>query len=160
MQTNDYVYFILNKDKQLVKIGHTKNPTKRLWQLQSETKDRLEFAAIFSSVLLERSLHDYFAEERVEGEWFTFSSRLLETIKRSKGAGKLVLPHYGSVLPELAEVSEDILPFPLKKRISFYFRLAKNLTRFDIELTYTLLGYRSTFVYFVTHLIRRIRRDN
>jgi len=69
------IYVILSAD--LVKIGISRNPLKRLSSLRTGNGNKLALVAQCSGVLAdERRLHRFFREERVEGEWFRLSPRL------------------------------------------------------------------------------------
>jgi hypothetical protein len=65
------VYFIRNQ-KDHVKIGHSKDPRKRLADLQSACSDRLRLGLIVASWgrLEEQALHKRFGAFRIRGEWF------------------------------------------------------------------------------------------
>lgn len=85
------VYFIQACNTEgLIKIGHTKNVTKRLSELQtgSGSKLRLLHAIDCTSKLaaqtVERSLHEIFAYGKRKGEWFTQSSPLRTIIGKLK----------------------------------------------------------------------------
>lgn len=78
---NKYVYFILNKNDNTVKIGYTKNnPIKRLKQLQTGSSNNLELLYYFNvdSIATEKYLHRYFDFDRVRdnGEWFNYSDNI------------------------------------------------------------------------------------
>ena len=74
-----------------IKIGHTRErPHRRLEGLQTGNSRvlRLVAAIPFSDAALERWLHDRFARDRVEGEWFTASPGLLQFIEGAAVAGR------------------------------------------------------------------------
>ena len=86
----DYVYFIQNKKADLIKIGRSWKPALRLQQLQRVNPNSLaleatiEVSGSYNSASLEKHLHNYFAETRVEGEWFLPSDDLLNLIEDAK----------------------------------------------------------------------------
>lgn len=54
-----------------VKIGHARNPEKRLALLQTGTPEQLRILAVIDGPpRLERELHELFAGDRIRGEWF------------------------------------------------------------------------------------------
>ena len=66
-----YVY-LMRDDSGLFKIGATSNLTKRLEQLKSANPSLqlLLFGERLEPMVLERQLHEHFADKRVHGEWF------------------------------------------------------------------------------------------
>ncbi len=79
-----YVYFIQNTFDHLIKIGESKNPSKRLKMLQTAAGHPLELIGrkfVKLRKLEEISLHEQFEEDRLEGgEWFLPSVGLLNYI--------------------------------------------------------------------------------
>jgi hypothetical protein len=78
-----YIYFIENTHDTLIKIGKSRNPEKRLKELQTGTGFELRLLTQkFCSKMLkmEQYLHKRFEEDRMEGEWFLPSPGLLEYI--------------------------------------------------------------------------------
>ena len=70
------VYFISN-GKNLIKIGYSKDPIKRLAALQTASPDRLSLLAIKPGKKdVESQLHEEFKESRMEGEWFQLTPKL------------------------------------------------------------------------------------
>lgn len=83
-----FVYFILNKDSNAVKIGRAKDLEKRMKALQTSSPAKLK---LIKSVQveggeeaheLEQSLHKQFSEIRLAGEWFKAEANLLEYISQ------------------------------------------------------------------------------
>ncbi|NJN31931.1 MAG: GIY-YIG nuclease family protein [Synechococcales cyanobacterium RM1_1_8] len=83
-----FVYFILNKDSNAVKIGRAKDLEKRMKALQTSSPAELK---LIKSVQvegreeaheLEQSLHKQFSEIRLAGEWFKAEANLLEYISQ------------------------------------------------------------------------------
>jgi hypothetical protein len=66
---NNYVYFILDNDTGLIKIGQSRNPQGRLTDLKEGHKNLVILGTI-RAPLLEKELHARFAHLRVHGEWF------------------------------------------------------------------------------------------
>lgn len=65
------IYIISNSN--YLKIGKSRNPTKRLKSLQTGSSKRLTLEACFRTIddhIAEKKLHKYFAEKKSHGEWF------------------------------------------------------------------------------------------
>jgi hypothetical protein len=76
------VYFITSSAGP-IKIGHAKNPHRRMRDLQLAGPSELTLAAIVEGpVSLERSYHARFAEHRLHGEWFRPHPDILGEIER------------------------------------------------------------------------------
>ena len=83
-----FVYFILNKDSNAIKIGRAQDLEKRMKALQISSPAKLK---LIKSVQveggkeaheLERALHQQFSEIRLAGEWFKAEANLLDYISR------------------------------------------------------------------------------
>lgn len=78
-----FVYFI-GGDEGPIKIGFTQSPEKRLAEIQTSNSQKLRFLAISEgSMWLERYFHRAFEIDRLSGEWFSRSPRLMRTIAYS-----------------------------------------------------------------------------
>lgn len=76
----DVVYIIQALDGGPVKIGHStrEGVTNRLRTLQTGNAQQLVIRALFSGGMwLEKALHEFFAESRLKGEWFSLTPELL-----------------------------------------------------------------------------------
>lgn len=72
-----YIYFILDRSKNAVKIGFSIDPTSRLAAIQSSNPAPLVLVAtIEGNMRREKLYHDLFAAYRLNGEWFTLSTEL------------------------------------------------------------------------------------
>jgi hypothetical protein len=81
------VYFILNQEKALVKIGVSANAKRRLFELKSHNSDRLELLKTIDSEVaekLESELHKKFEHIHVYGEWFSYNDDLKSFIEEAK----------------------------------------------------------------------------
>lgn len=70
-----FVYLIKSKDG-TYKIGKSKNPKKRLSQLQTANSNELELIEVFKSTnfnKIEKILHDRFKFCKLNGEWFNLN---------------------------------------------------------------------------------------
>jgi hypothetical protein len=70
-----YVYFAVNKEKKMVKIGISTWPRQRVRTLKPQAK---LVGCLKGNRSLERQMHRRFRESRITGEWF----KLSEAIKR------------------------------------------------------------------------------
>ena len=94
IQKDSYVYFILDKSSNAVKIGHTTNLEIRLMSLRSMNMNKLELIyAIEGDVKLELGLHTRFSKDQIKNEWFNYSNDIKAYIK-----SRSTLPHPPSSL--------------------------------------------------------------
>jgi DNA-binding XRE family transcriptional regulator len=71
--------YLISYENKFVKIGYTKNISKRLSQLQVSSPIKLEVLHLIDgNVALERELHILFKDLKTSGEWFKFDSSILE----------------------------------------------------------------------------------
>ena len=71
--------YLISYDNQFLKIGYTKNITKRLSQLQTSIPIKLEVLHLIDGdIALEKKLHFLFKDLRTQGEWFNFDNSILE----------------------------------------------------------------------------------
>jgi DNA-binding transcriptional regulator YdaS (Cro superfamily) len=72
------VYFIRAGRTDRIKIGYAVKPEHRLRELQIGSADRLTFLRVVEGEReAERAMHARFADQRLEGEWFTFDPDML-----------------------------------------------------------------------------------
>lgn len=87
------IYFILNMNTDLIKIGYSCNVNKRFTELQRQYGTNLKIIGVLNSenldkkdeltdVYVERQLHIYFRKLHVEGEWFKNEKTLKMFIKQ------------------------------------------------------------------------------
>lgn len=82
---HSFVYFI-QASCGGIKIGVAKNPSGRLAQLQIGHPEPLNLLGSIAGALpTEQALHTFYAPERVRGEWFRPSARLLRFIEGAAG---------------------------------------------------------------------------
>lgn len=81
------IYFIHAAEIGRVKIGYAKYPWARLSKMQSDCPCELVLLAfIEGDKIVERSLHQRFADYRHRGEWFTYDGELrahIETLEQA-----------------------------------------------------------------------------
>lgn len=80
MKSRIYTYFIAKGWPGPIKIGKSKNPAKRLRQLQTASPERLHLVAYIEGDV-EKELHRRFHGDRIRGEWFEPEEWLLEWIE-------------------------------------------------------------------------------
>ena len=71
-----YIYLIQSLEDGYYKIGKSKNPNKRINQLQTGNSSELKLITIYRSDLsnkIERTLHRKYSHLKKEGEWFDLS---------------------------------------------------------------------------------------
>lgn len=76
------VYFAKNPASGLIKIGYTKNVSRRLSQLRVEFKARVSLLGLLQGDKIEEEkLHELFSSQRVTGEWFRECPEILDFIE-------------------------------------------------------------------------------
>lgn len=74
--------YVIGGVPDMVKIGYTRHLPNRLSVLQSSTPYPLRVEAVMGGDrMIERGLHDRFAEDRVSGEWFRRSDQIESFIR-------------------------------------------------------------------------------
>lgn len=84
-----WVYFALNRETGLVKIGRTATRRIRLKKLQREHGDVVFIATSPGDSKEEAKLHKRFAKDQVRGEWFSYSasiSKYIALLEHNNGA--------------------------------------------------------------------------
>jgi hypothetical protein len=81
----DCVYFVRARTLNLIKIGFSANPPKRLAALKTACPDDLELLNIIpGGQNLEQSIHRRFSAQRVRGEWFTPTVEMMALIEEGQ----------------------------------------------------------------------------
>lgn len=81
-QESDKLYFLLDKNRNAVKIGISSNPYTRLKFLQAGNPVDLDFLKIIpGTVQIEKEWHTKYAHLRISGEWFHTAPELLKAIR-------------------------------------------------------------------------------
>jgi hypothetical protein len=85
--SRDHVYIIANSVNQLVKIGRSHDPRKRLADIRTMSPVPLETIAVFDAAgHTETELHTEFGALRHHGEWFDFGNHCpIEAVSRVLG---------------------------------------------------------------------------
>jgi predicted GIY-YIG superfamily endonuclease len=76
-----YIYLIQSLENGYYKIGVSKNPQKRLLQLQTGNSSKLNLVEYYPSEYankIEKTIHNFLSHQKKEGEWFDIS--LLEAL--------------------------------------------------------------------------------
>lgn len=72
-----YVYMIMAKEDNTVKIGTSNDPNKRLKQLQTGNNKQLVIVGLIKGGQeLEKNIHALFRESRIKGEWFKYTQEI------------------------------------------------------------------------------------
>ena len=79
---SNFVYFIKSGATGSIKIGVSKDPLRRLADLQNASGEELELIGVIKGNRnREKALHERFAHGNVRGEWFTPSDDLMREIQ-------------------------------------------------------------------------------
>lgn len=113
---DEYVYVITTPDMSFCKIGYSKNPEKRLKELQTSHHSKLSIYTVFrGDRLVEKKLHQIYKSHKTMGEWFKFNGTELKTkidsIKDSfDGLDRpfLNINHDGSITPTTYKNSKSL----------------------------------------------------
>ena len=71
--------YLISYENKFVKIGYTKNISKRLSQLQVSSPIKLEVLHLIDGdITLEKQIHNLFKDLKTNGEWFKFDISILE----------------------------------------------------------------------------------
>lgn len=94
-ESDDYLYLIINKRKNLVKIGRSYNVERRVMELYRTENDHCGLEVLFKLPCqghTELETHEKFKKFRVKGEWFNYDESIikffedtLEDLKKPKG---------------------------------------------------------------------------
>jgi hypothetical protein len=84
------VYFIRNQAADAMKVGHSRDPDRRLRELQTGNSARLHLVgAVAAAREFETLVHEEFADLALEGEWFSQSGEILAWVERLTGGSPL-----------------------------------------------------------------------
>lgn len=76
-----YVYVIGNVDHKVCKIGYSKNPERRIKDLQTGYPYTLSILRKFkSNMVIEKELHEKYDKYRLNGEWFRLEGELKKSL--------------------------------------------------------------------------------
>ena len=80
-----FVYFILNYDQKVCKIGYSLNPEQRLTQIQTSFPYRLIIhKQIVGDLKKEKWFHNVFKQYKTKGEWFSIEGKLKDYIYKGR----------------------------------------------------------------------------
>lgn len=84
MSDQGFVYFIAQQNnEQKVKIGYSKNPTKRLKSLSTSSPSQLILLGYFEGTMQdEQETHLRFSKDRENLEWFKLSDEILQFVNK------------------------------------------------------------------------------
>lgn len=76
------VYFLRRTSDQAIKIGWSKDPLQRQSEVERRAATDVDLIATFPAQrAVEYALHQRFASERLDGEWFASHDRLEEAVE-------------------------------------------------------------------------------
>ncbi len=84
-QKRGYVYFLLWQDKNLVKIGNSNNPKRRIMEIRTQifgTADLLKAVETENPSRDEKEYQKIFHHLKVKGEWFKYDNNLKNFIEK------------------------------------------------------------------------------
>lgn len=84
-RANSFVYFILCAETDRMKIGHAKDVARRFKGLQTGSPGELSVLAVWPALnpaALERAMHDRWAKDRRQGEWFQCAPDMIHVAER------------------------------------------------------------------------------
>ena len=98
------VYFALALTEELVKIGFSINPFRRVSSLRTEHKIPLKIVALFDGDRrIERKFHVRFDDLWSHGEWFFYEGKLKEFLDRQKMPDQTVSGYQRRLRPHVSE---------------------------------------------------------
>jgi len=76
---NGYIYLIKDEGSGLVKVGYSKNPSKRLKALQTSSPSTLKLLATKEgNYTTESKFHKAYQKDHIRGEWYRLSPQIME----------------------------------------------------------------------------------
>lgn len=83
IKESEYIYVVGNEEQAICKIGYSTNPTNRISGIQTGCPYKLKFLLIIKgNMLMEQELHKKYAKQRLNGEWFSYSGPLKDSIEK------------------------------------------------------------------------------
>lgn len=81
IKDSEFIYVFGNFKKEICKIGYSTNPLKRLNSIQTGCPFKLEIILILrGDRKIEKNLHKKYKKYKTNGEWFSFSGELRNSI--------------------------------------------------------------------------------
>lgn len=87
MSAAGYIYVIRARESGRIKIGHSRDPKRRLAQLQSASHEKLTLLtpSFPAPRFVERELHRVLRKHRVRGEWYSNAEDLTRACREIAG---------------------------------------------------------------------------
>jgi hypothetical protein len=106
-----FIYAILNSTNNTVKVGYSKNPRKRLTELQVATADPLELLFTFLGAFeLEQQIHQQLTEYRLSGEWFLNCPQVFSVLNMYRRNQLFpITPHPATTPQTLRNIANQLL---------------------------------------------------
>lgn len=132
-------YLIKNEITGQIKIGNSKNPLKRLGQLQTGNESKLNLiACCIGGEEYERELHKKYIKNRSRGEWFTFNDLELQEIifEFNKRRDISVIPQEETKLTiTLNDINKNIIHRPQFGDLPFKIKAKNFLLIYDTVIS-------------------------
>jgi hypothetical protein len=81
---SNYVYYVVDTERDVVKVGISRNPWSRVKDIQVGSSSKFELLATLKTTeRSEKALHKFFAATRLQGEWFERSEALNSLIQKT-----------------------------------------------------------------------------
>ena len=107
-----WIYFIRQGGQEVVKIGRSESPQRRLDELQTGNPHTLNLMGVIpESNWTEKTLHDRFDELHMRGEWYRLGPELYSDIALNRVGPLLDCPICGQQ-PRLVRVEESRSSYP------------------------------------------------
>ena len=117
MESTTNIYFIGNVELGAVKIGISKNPEKRLVEIQTGNSHKLVLYGIIQDVKedYEKKLHQIYDHLRLEGEWFKLTDELIHFIVNKTNK----VNEFKTDTPKLIKINDDPLDEIVNKIVEY-----------------------------------------
>lgn len=103
---SEYIYLITDLEEEYCKIGVSKDPQKRLSNLQTSNPKTLKIYSLFrGNKIIEGKLHKIYSELKIGGEWFSFKDSLYDKFSEYKTNHKK-----DTIIPEI-KIDNNLITF-------------------------------------------------
>jgi hypothetical protein len=92
------IYVIVNNSNTCCKIGYSKNPNKRLIELQTGNPEKLSLLRTYNGfIALEKHIYLRYKHLKIHNEWFIYSNNLLKDLDENFSNIKIEEEHEYSI---------------------------------------------------------------
>lgn len=133
--TNTCVYLIRDNTNNLVKIGSSNNPERRLLELKNQYHENLEIIAFVKNVnqKLEKELHEQYRLKNKYNEWFLLSENDIETIIADNHMNEHMSEHMENEI-EIENIKEIINYLNNKLNTNFKYKTKSTQSKIKARL--------------------------